>query len=204
MVQAIPNLPINGPRQLDLAVRCAISPARQASGNSDIGTGMPTVEQYLRGLDNVAPDSRILYVDHDPIVLAHARALMTSTSQGQTEFIMATSASRTPFWPTRRWRRCSTSAAGGPDAGRDPHVPPRLRGPAGDLFHPVRRPAFRQRHGHHPSTADFAPAAFGAAAAAAEHAGITLVSRGKADLERFFSDSRSVEPRRPGPGLAPR
>jgi hypothetical protein len=40
-------------------------------------------------LQAVAPDARIVYVDNDPIVLAHARALMTSTPQGRTAYINA-------------------------------------------------------------------------------------------------------------------
>jgi O-methyltransferase involved in polyketide biosynthesis len=53
----------------------------------DIGTGLPTAENTHEVAQSVAPDSRIVYVDNDPIVLAHARALLTSTPQGRTAYV---------------------------------------------------------------------------------------------------------------------
>src|SRR5580698_4136206 len=47
----------------------------------DIGTGLPTAENTHEVAQASAPDARIVYVDNDPIVLAHARALLTSTPQ---------------------------------------------------------------------------------------------------------------------------
>lgn len=55
----------------------------------DIGTGLPTVDNTHEVAQRVAPDSRIVYVDNDPIVLAHARALLTSSSPGATDYIEA-------------------------------------------------------------------------------------------------------------------
>jgi S-adenosyl methyltransferase len=55
----------------------------------DIGTGIPTKPNLHEVVQAVAPDARIVYVDNDPIVLAHARALMTSTPQGRTNYINA-------------------------------------------------------------------------------------------------------------------
>jgi hypothetical protein len=55
----------------------------------DIGTGLPTVDNTHEIAQRVAPASRIVYVDNDPLVLAHARALLTSTSQGATDYIDA-------------------------------------------------------------------------------------------------------------------
>ena len=55
----------------------------------DIGTGIPSLDNVHEVAQRIAPECRILYVDNDPIVLAHARALMTSTEQGRTAFIMA-------------------------------------------------------------------------------------------------------------------
>ncbi|MEV6849235.1 SAM-dependent methyltransferase [Actinoplanes sp. NPDC051411] len=55
----------------------------------DIGTGLPTAGNTHDVAQNVAPESRIVYVDNDPIVLAHARALLTSTPQGRTAYIDA-------------------------------------------------------------------------------------------------------------------
>ena len=55
----------------------------------DIGTGLPTADNTHEVAQRVAPDSRVLYVDNDPVVLAHARALLTSTPEGETDFIQA-------------------------------------------------------------------------------------------------------------------
>lgn len=55
----------------------------------DLGTGLPTADNTHEVAQAVAPDARIVYVDHDPIVLVHARALLTSTPQGATDYIDA-------------------------------------------------------------------------------------------------------------------
>jgi S-adenosyl methyltransferase len=55
----------------------------------DIGTGIPTKGNVHEAAQAVAPESRIVYVDNDPIVLTHARALLTSTPQGATSYIEA-------------------------------------------------------------------------------------------------------------------
>ncbi len=55
----------------------------------DIGTGLPTADNTHEVAQRVAPDSRIVYVDNDPLVLVHARALLTSTPEGATDYIDA-------------------------------------------------------------------------------------------------------------------
>ena len=55
----------------------------------DIGTGLPTAANTHQVAQRVRPDSRVVYVDNDPIVLAHARALLTSTPQGACAYIDA-------------------------------------------------------------------------------------------------------------------
>jgi hypothetical protein len=55
----------------------------------DIGTGIPTSPNVHEVAQAVAPESRIVYVDNDPIVLAHARALLTSKPEGHTEYVDA-------------------------------------------------------------------------------------------------------------------
>ncbi|MFI9582573.1 SAM-dependent methyltransferase [Streptomyces sp. NPDC052236] len=55
----------------------------------DIGTGLPTAENTHEVAQRIAPDARVVYVDNDPIVLAHARALLTGSPQGATEYIDA-------------------------------------------------------------------------------------------------------------------
>ena len=55
----------------------------------DVGTGLPTVDNTHQVAQRVAPDARIVYVDNDPMVLAYARALLTGTPQGATEYLDA-------------------------------------------------------------------------------------------------------------------
>jgi hypothetical protein len=55
----------------------------------DIGTGIPTAGNTHQVAQAVAPESRVVYVDYDPVVLAHARALLDSSKAGATEYIHA-------------------------------------------------------------------------------------------------------------------
>ncbi|MGH3935628.1 MAG: SAM-dependent methyltransferase [Pseudonocardiaceae bacterium] len=55
----------------------------------DIGTGLPTANNTHEVAQAIAPECRIVYVDNDPLVLVHARALLTSTPQGATHYIEA-------------------------------------------------------------------------------------------------------------------
>jgi hypothetical protein len=55
----------------------------------DIGTGIPTSGNTHEVAQSLAPQSRIVYVDNDPVVLAHARALLTSTPEGATDYLDA-------------------------------------------------------------------------------------------------------------------
>lgn len=53
----------------------------------DIGTGLPTQRNVHEVAQEIVPDARIVYVDNDPVVLAHARALLTSNPQGRTTYL---------------------------------------------------------------------------------------------------------------------
>ncbi|KUL38867.1 methyltransferase [Streptomyces sp. NRRL F-4489] len=55
----------------------------------DIGTGIPTSPNLHEIVQAIAPESRIVYADNDPIVLAHSRALHTSHPAGRTAYIQA-------------------------------------------------------------------------------------------------------------------
>jgi O-methyltransferase involved in polyketide biosynthesis len=55
----------------------------------DVGTGLPTADNTHQVAQRLAPESRIVYVDNDPVVLAHARALLTSTPEGATAYVDA-------------------------------------------------------------------------------------------------------------------
>ena len=65
--------------------------ARQAGLRQflDIGTGMPTNQNIHEVAQSIAPRARVVYVDHDPIVLTHARALLTSAPEGVTDYLEA-------------------------------------------------------------------------------------------------------------------
>ena len=62
---------------------------RQIDQFLDIGTGLPTADNTHQVAQQAAPHSRIVYVDNDPLVLAHANALLTSTPPGVTDYIEA-------------------------------------------------------------------------------------------------------------------
>lgn len=55
----------------------------------DVGTGIPSANNTHEVAQRVAPESRVVYVDNDPIVLAHARALLTSAPEGRTAYLDA-------------------------------------------------------------------------------------------------------------------
>lgn len=55
----------------------------------DIGTGIPTSPNVHQVAQEIAPASRVVYVDYDPVVLSYARALLTSTPEGVTDYIDA-------------------------------------------------------------------------------------------------------------------
>ena len=75
----------------------------------DIGTGLPTANNTHQVAQAIAPSSRIVYVDNDPLVLVHARALLTSTSEGACDYIDADMRDTARSWPRPRGR--STSRA---------------------------------------------------------------------------------------------
>lgn len=55
----------------------------------DVGTGLPTAENTHQVAQRIAPETRIVYVDNDPLVLAHARALLYSSPEGATDYVDA-------------------------------------------------------------------------------------------------------------------
>lgn len=55
----------------------------------DIGTGIPTEPNLHQVAQEIVPDARVVYCDNDPIVLAHAAALLRGTDEGVTEYLQA-------------------------------------------------------------------------------------------------------------------
>jgi len=71
------------------AIRASARANRGIRQFLDIGTGLPTANNTHEVAQSVAPASRIVYVDNDPLVLSHARALLTSRPQGVTAYLDA-------------------------------------------------------------------------------------------------------------------
>jgi SAM-dependent methyltransferase len=180
----------------------------------DIGTGIPSAGNVHDVAQAIAPESRVLYVDNDPIVLAHARALMSGTPQGSVAFIQADLREPEAILG-------DPAVAGTLDLAepvglvligvmhhlRDDDDPRRIVATLVDALAPGSYLVLSQ------STPDFDPDAMGALAAASEQGGIANVPRSLADTEPFFAGLELVEPGLvpmatwhpdPGEGLDPR
>ncbi|MEW2553634.1 SAM-dependent methyltransferase [Streptomyces zhihengii] len=55
----------------------------------DVGTGLPRADNTHEVAQRITPDARVVYVDNDPLVLVHARALLTGTAEGRTDYLDA-------------------------------------------------------------------------------------------------------------------
>ncbi|ONH60491.1 methyltransferase [Frankia sp. CcI49] len=89
--RSMPNLPTSMRANRNFMARMAHVVAAEHGIRQflDIGTGLPTEPNLHEVVQKVAPDARIVYVDNDPIVLVHARALLTSTREGRTAYLDA-------------------------------------------------------------------------------------------------------------------
>jgi hypothetical protein len=163
----------------------------------DMGTGIPTSPNVHEVAQAVAPDAKVVYVDNDPIVLAHARALLTSHDVGETAFILGDL--RQPKAILEHPTLHSTLDLSQPVAlllvavlmyFRDTEDP-NPYGMVSTLLEPL--PSGSYVAIAHP-TADFNPEAMAVAAAAAEQSGVTLVPRSQAETEAFFTGLDLVEP----------
>jgi SAM-dependent methyltransferase len=180
----------------------------------DIGTGIPSAGNVHDVAQEIAPESRVVYVDNDPIVLAHARALMSGTPQGSVAFIQADLREPEAILG-------DPAVAGTLDLAepvglvligvmhhlRDDDDPRRIVATLVDALAPGSYLVLSQ------TTPDFDPDTMGALAAASEQGGIPNVPRSLADTEPFFAGLELVEPGLvpmatwhpdPGEGLDPR
>jgi O-methyltransferase involved in polyketide biosynthesis len=203
MIQAIPNM-----RAMAAANRAFLSRAvRYLVGEAgirqflDLGTGIPTSPNVHEIAQATASDTRVVYVDNDPIVLAHARALLTSQEAGETAFIMAdlrqpeSILDHPTLTATLDLRQpVAVLAVGVLMYFRDSDRP--------NPFEMVATMLAPMPSGSYLAlttpTPDFNPEETAKAVAAAEAAGITLVPRSKAEVERFFTGLELVDP-----GVAP-
>jgi len=91
LIERLPALPIMFRAQRELVGRIVRHLALEHGVRQflDIGTGIPTSPNVHEAVQAAVPESRVVYVDNDPIVLAHARALLTSSAEGATAFLDA-------------------------------------------------------------------------------------------------------------------
>ncbi|GAA0726161.1 SAM-dependent methyltransferase [Dactylosporangium roseum] len=91
ILQTLPRLAQNARLSRSYLVRAARYLAGAAGVRQflDIGTGLPTANNTHEVVQSVVPEARVVYVDNDPLVLAHARALLTSSPRGVTDYIDA-------------------------------------------------------------------------------------------------------------------
>ncbi|MFF3227496.1 SAM-dependent methyltransferase [Nocardia suismassiliense] len=161
----------------------------------DIGTGIPTAGNTHEVAQRLDPAARVVYVDNDPIVLAHARALMSSKPQGKTAFIYADL--HDPGAILRDATLGATLDLEQPVAimlvaimmyfrdSDDPH------GIIRNLLDVVPSGSYLVLT--HP-TADFDERAMARVAASAEDAGITFHPRSRTETEALFAGTELIEP----------
>ncbi|WUI02527.1 SAM-dependent methyltransferase [Spirillospora sp. NBC_00431] len=91
IVAGWPNLPTSMRANRNFMARVARHLAAEHGIRQflDIGSGLPTSPNLHEVVQGVAPESRVVYVDNDPIVLVHARGLLTSTDEGRTAYLDA-------------------------------------------------------------------------------------------------------------------
>jgi len=91
LTERLPTLPIMFRAQRDLLGRIVSQLAREHGVRQflDIGTGIPTSPNVHEITQAIDPAAKVAYVDNDPIVLAHARALMRGSAEGRTSFLAA-------------------------------------------------------------------------------------------------------------------
>jgi hypothetical protein len=91
IVQMFPDIALLARLQRRFLVRAVRYLAEEAGIRQflDIGTGLPTVDNTHEVAQRIAPESRIVYVDNDPLVLVHAQALLTSTPEGACAYLDA-------------------------------------------------------------------------------------------------------------------
>ena len=132
MIEALPNV-VTGSRMnrafLARAVRYLVTECgiRQFL---DIGTGIPSASNTHEVAQAIAPQARVVYADNDPIVLAHACALLTGTPEGLVAYLRCGPA-RTGGDPRRRSRHAGLQPAGRLDDADGLHMIPDADDPRG-------------------------------------------------------------------------
>lgn len=197
LIENVPALPLMVRAQRAFLVRAVRYLVAEADIRQflDIGTGIPTANNVHEVAQEIAPEVRVLYVDNDPIVLSHARALMTGSSTGKTAFIQADLREPKSILadPTLSETLDLTEPVALMLVGILMHLHD-----ADDPYGIVSTlmdalPSGSYLTLTHPS-ADFDPIAMAGLAAAAEQSGIPYVPRSRADTERFSVGLDLIEP----------
>ncbi len=91
VMEAMPHMPLVArlARRFLIDAVCRVTTEYGIRQFLDIGTGLPTADNTHEVAQRIVPQARIVYVDNDPIVLTHARALLTSCREGKTDYIAA-------------------------------------------------------------------------------------------------------------------
>jgi len=89
--QAFPQIVDNARASRAFLVRAVTYVTREAGIRQllDVGSGLPTADNTHEVAQRHAPESRVVYVDNDPLVMVHARALLNSSPEGRTAYIEA-------------------------------------------------------------------------------------------------------------------
>jgi hypothetical protein len=196
LIQQSPSLPAVVKANRAFLVRAVTHLVRDAGIRQflDIGTGIPSANNVHEVAQALEPETRVLYVDNDPIVLAHARALMQGDAAGRTAFVKADL--RDPDSILGHDTLAATLDREKPIALMLLGITHHLRDEDGPYDLVARLvewlPSGSYLAVSGPSS-DGNPAVHGAAAAA-EHSGITYVPRSKEEIERFFTGLELVEP----------
>ena len=161
----------------------------------DIGTGIPTSPNLHEVAQSVVPDARVVYADNDPIVLAHAQALMTSSAEGRTAYIEADA--RDPESILSSPELAQTLDLDRPLAvslNAVLHFMPDDTDPYGVVRRLVDAVPSGSALAISHVTADFDPVALGALADVYQASGTAVKMRSRAEVEKFFDGLDLVEP----------
>ncbi|MFC7544841.1 SAM-dependent methyltransferase [Plantactinospora sp. GCM10030261] len=161
----------------------------------DIGTGIPTAPSVHEVAQAVDPTTRVVYADNDPIVLSHARALLTGTPEGQTAYLDADLRDVDAILDSPVLR--ATLDLGQP-VGLLLIAILHFVGDDDDPYGIVRRLIDALPSGSYLAlshlTGDFNPAAWEKIAAIYRAQGVTMRVRSRAEIDRFFTGLELIEP----------
>jgi hypothetical protein len=196
LIQHAPSLPMVVKANRAFLVRAVTQLVREAGIRQflDIGTGIPSANNVHEVAQAIEPGVKVLYVDNDPIVLAHARALMQSNPSGRTAFIQA---------DVRDVDSILADATLAATLDREQPIALMLLGITHHLRADDRPYELVQKLVDWLPSGSYlavsAPSSDGnpdvhGAAASAEQSGITYVARSRDEIARFFDGLELVEP----------